>query len=99
MDSAAVKDSLIDILKEVQATSGLECPILTGALRPAESLPEFNSKVWAVATSLIADKIGAAIPNDANIFFDKVTKKALSIDETAQLVCELVDTQHAVVAA
>jgi hypothetical protein len=99
MDSATVKAGLIDVLKEVQDTSGIECPPLTGALRPVESLPKFNSKVWAVATSLLADKIGAAIPNDANIFFNKVTKKALSIDETAQLVCELLDAQHAVVAA
>jgi hypothetical protein len=68
-------------------------------VRPAESLPEFNSKVWAVATSLLADKIGAAIPNDANIFFDKYTNKALSIDEAAQLVCELLDARHVVVAA
>lgn len=99
MDSATVKASLINVLKEVQDTSGLKCPTLTGSLRPVESLSEFNSKVWAVATSLLADTIGAAIPNDANIFFNKVTKKALSIDETTQLVCELLDAQHVVVAA
>jgi hypothetical protein len=96
IDSAKVKASLID---EIQDTSGLECPTLTGAIRPAESLPKFNSKVWAVATSLLADKISAAIPNDANIFFDKAAKKALSIDETVQLVCELLNVQHAEVAA
>jgi hypothetical protein len=99
MDSATVKAKLIAVLKEVQDTSGLECPTLTGALRPVESLPKFNSKVWAIATSLLADQIGATIPNEANIFISKLTKKPLSIDETAQLVCALVDAQHAVVAA
>jgi hypothetical protein len=99
MDSVTVKAKLIAVLKEIQEASGLECPTLTGAVRPAENLAKFNSKVWAVATSLLADQIGAAIPNDANIFINKLTKKPLSIDETAELVCQLVDAQHAVVAA
>jgi hypothetical protein len=99
MDRATVKAQLIAVLTEVQETSGFECPTLIGALRPIESLPKFNSKVWAVATSLLADRIDAMIPNDANIFINKLTKKPLSIDETAELVCQLVDAQHAVAAA
>ena len=99
MDSATVKTKLIAVLREVQELSGLECPTLTGTVRPVDSLSKFNSKVWAVATSLLADQIDIAIPNDANIFIDKLTKKPLSIDEAAELVCELIDREHAVVAA
>jgi hypothetical protein len=97
--SDAVKACLINVLKEVQETSGLECPDLAGDTRPVESLPKFNSKVWAVATSLLADQIGAVIPNDANIFFNKTTKKALSIDETVELVCQLLNAQQAAAVA
>lgn len=94
MDVAFVKENLIAVLADIQAQSGLECPPLSGSIRPVESLPKFNSKIWAVATSLLADKIGAAIPNDANIFVNKNTKQFLTIDEASELVCHLVSKQE-----
>jgi len=94
MDAVVVKEKLIAVLVEIQAQSGLQCPPLSGSVRPVESLPQFNSKIWAVATSLLADQIGAAIPNDANIFVNKNTKQLLTIDEAAELVCQLVSKQE-----
>jgi hypothetical protein len=93
MEVAAVKQSLMAVLAEIQEQSGLACPPLTGTFRPVESLPEFSSKMWAVATSLLADKIGASIPNDANIFMNKNTKQVFTIDEAAELVCQLLAKQ------
>ena len=93
MDSAALKEKLIAVLSQIQADSGLECPALVGSTKPVENLPNFDSKVWPVATTILATEIGASIPNDVNIFIDETTKLPLSIDETAAFVCELLKKQ------
>ena len=93
MDPAALKDKLIAVLGQIQADSGLECPPLTGATKPVENLPKFDSKVWPVATTILATEIGATIPNDVNIFVDETTKLPRSIDEMAAFVCDLLNKQ------
>ena len=93
MDPTALKGELIAVLSQIQTDSDLECPPLTGATKPAENLPEFDSKVWSVATTILATEIGATIPNDVNIFVDEKTKLPRSIDETAVFVCDLVEKQ------
>lgn len=93
MDPAALKDKLIAVLGQIQADSDLECPPLTGTTKPIESLPKFDSKVWPVATTILATEIGATIPNDVNIFVDETTKLPRSIDEMATFVCDLLKKQ------
>jgi hypothetical protein len=93
MDPAALKEKLIAILGQIQADSGLECPPITGATKPVENLPKFDSKVWPVATTTPATEIGATIPNDVNIFVDETTKLPRSIEETAAFVCDLIKKQ------
>ncbi len=91
MDPLALKEKLIAILNQIQVDSGLECPPLTGATKPIEALPKFDSKVWPVATTILATEIDADIPNDVNIFVEDKTKLPRSIDETAAFVCELLN--------
>ena len=62
MDLIMLKEKLIAVLGQIQADSALECPPLTGATKPIESLPKFDSKVWPVATTILAIEIGATIP-------------------------------------
>ena len=93
MDPTALKDALIAVLGQVQADSGLECPPLTGATKPLEDLPKFDSKVWPIATTILATEIRATIPDDVNIFVDDATKLPRSIDETAVFVCDLLEKQ------
>ena len=93
MDPTALKGKLIAVLGQIQAESGLECPRLTGNTKPVENLPEFDSKVWPVATTILAIEVGMTIPNDVNIFVDETTKLARSIDETADFVCDLLKKQ------
>ncbi|KIZ44516.1 MULTISPECIES: hypothetical protein [Rhodopseudomonas] len=94
MDPAVLKEKLITVLGQIQADSGLECPSLTGATKPVENLPKFDSKVWPVATTILATEIGETIPNDVNIFVDETTKLPRSIDETAVFVCEMLKKQN-----
>jgi hypothetical protein len=93
MDPATLKEKLIAVLGQIQADSGLECPSLTGATKPVEKLPKFDSKVWPVATTILATEIGATIPNDVNIFVDEATKLPRSIDEIAAFICDLLKKQ------
>ena len=93
MDPATLKQKLIAVLGQIQADSGLECPPLTGATKPADNIPKFDSKVWPVATTILSTEIGAPIPNDVNIFIDDKTKLPHSIDEAAAFVCELLKKQ------
>jgi hypothetical protein len=95
MDPAMLKQKLIAVLGQIQADSGLECPSLTGAIKPVESLPGFDSKVWPVATTILATEIGATIPNDVNIFVDEASKLPRTIDEASVFVCELLKKQSA----
>jgi hypothetical protein len=95
MDPTTLKDKLIAVLTQIQVDSGLECPVLSGATKPVGTLPEFNSKVWPVATTILATEIGATIPNDVNIFVDETTKLPRSIDEISLFVCNLVKKQAA----
>ena len=91
MDTATLKEKLIAVLGQIQVDSGLECPPLTGATNPVENIPKFDSKVWAVATTILATEIGKPI---LNIFVDETTKLPRSIDETATFVCELLKKQQ-----
>ena len=93
MDPATVKEKLIAVLRQIQADSGLDCPPLTGDTKPVEDLPGFDSKVWPVATTMLATEIGATIPNDVNIFVEETTKLPRSIDEIAVFVCDLLNKQ------
>ena len=83
----------IAVLGQIQADSNLECPPLTGATKPVEDLPKFDSIVWPIATTILATEIGETIPNDVNIFVDETTKLPRSIDETAVFVCDLLKKQ------
>jgi len=93
MDPTALPEKLIAVLTQIQADSGLGCPALSGAIKPVETLPKFDSKVWPVATTILATEIGATIPNDVNIFVDETTKLPRSIDHTAAFVCDLLKKQ------
>ena len=93
MNPTALKGKLIGVLGQILADSGLECPPLTGATKPIENLPMFDSQVWPIATTILATEIGATIPNDVNIFVDETTKLPRCIDETAVFVCDLLEKQ------
>ncbi len=98
MDASAVKQKLIEVLNQIQTDSELPCPDLNGRTRPIESIPRFDSKVWPVATTILATEIEISIPNDVNIFVDEVTKQPRSIDEIAKVICKLAEKNEAAAA-
>ena len=94
MNTTTLKEKLIKVLGDIQVNSGLERPLLTGATKPISAIPNFDSMIWPVATTILAIETGATIPNNVNIFFDETTKCPRSIDETATFVSELAKMQN-----
>lgn len=93
MDGIKIKERLVAVLKQIQTDSGLECPVLNGKTKPVGDIPRFDSKVWPVATTILAAEIGAIIANDVNIFVHDTSKIPRSIDEIAAFVCDLLNKQ------
>ena len=80
------KNALIEVLKEIQARSGLSCPGLSGNDVPPKVLEKFDSTVWPAATTLVARKLGVTIPNDVHIFGGEKGTPLLNIDQASQLI-------------
>lgn len=90
MDVDHVRKELITILGQIQAMSGLVCPVLTGATIPITDLDKFNSKIWPVATGMLAATLGMEIPNNVNIFSTRgACRTPFSIDQTVAEVCRI----------
>ncbi|NKC11836.1 MAG: hypothetical protein GKR94_06430 [Gammaproteobacteria bacterium] len=98
MYPATLKKKLIAVLEQIQIDSGLECSRLDGAVKPVEGIPQFDSKVWPVATTILAVEVGVAIPNNMNIFVDEVTKLPRSIDEIVVAISSLMQNTEKEVA-
>lgn len=96
MNAALVQSKLVEVLQNIQAASGLECPKITGSTKPLEALPRFDSKIWPVAIGMLAAELGIVIADNVNIFSREKSCSALTIDETVAMV---VDIASALVAA
>lgn len=101
MNIKEITTQIVNVLEEIQMISGLECPKLTNKTIPVEELPEFDSKIWPVATCIIANKLNISIPYDVNIFCDeknqticvqKIAEKILYLYEAEQIT-HLTDKQ------
>lgn len=95
MDATMQTEKLIAVLGRIQADSGLPCPPLTASTKPVDDIPQFDSKVWPVATSLLSTEIGCPIPNHVNVFVDDKTKCPRSISQIADFLCTLLNQQSA----
>ena len=93
MNAALVQTKLVEVLQNIQAASGLDCPPITGTTKPLEELPDFDSKIWPVATGMLAKLLGINIADDVNIFSREKSCIALTIDEAVAVVVALANEQ------
>lgn len=87
-DLERVRCALIAVIEEIQSDIDLECPQLEGGTVPLDEVPDFDSIVVPVVTSLLAERTGIEIPDDMNIFVDQ-DGTVRSIDEVARTVFDL----------
>lgn len=78
-----IKNRLAAVLEQIQAASSLPCPPISGTLKPATELQDFDSTVWPYAIGTLAADLGITIPDDANIFVADDGETALTIDQIA----------------
>jgi len=93
MDAAAVKNSLCEVITDIQTLSGLECPPLNGGTRPARDVKDFSSEIWPIAIAMLEEKTGVAVPEDDNLFYDPKLKAVLTIDQCVERVLLLAEKQ------
>lgn len=93
MNQQHVETALIGVIQDIQAASGLECPPLDGTIVPTKQVPEFDSKVWVAATTMLATKLEVTIPDDQNIFVDDDSKSQLDLSAIAAKVCKVALTE------
>ena len=89
MQATQVESAIRKVIGQIQVNSGLDCPELKGSTVPAVDVPDFDSKVWIAATTLLTAETGIEIPSSENIFVDKDTKAELNISQIASLVCKI----------
>jgi len=93
MNAEVAQAALVEVLQLIQAASGEDCPPITGATKPLEELPKFDSKIWPVAVGILSNKLGIVVANDVNIFCRENSCDPLTIDETVAVVVKLADKQ------
>ncbi len=94
MEAKTVEKALVNVIKDIQSNSGLDCPELGATTRPAEQVPKFDSKIWIAATTMLSGALGVIIPDETNIFFDKKSKAAMSIEQIVHIVCSVSTTTN-----
>jgi len=91
MNNVSIRESLDEVISEIQEGSSLECPQLTETLVPATEVPSFDSKVWLIATTMLSAKIEFQIPDAENIFVCKDTNQPCSVSEICKRVSEIIE--------
>ena len=86
-----VKPTLIQVIQNIQHDSGYGGVPINGSTCPPNDLEGFDSKIWPVATGILATELGVDIPVDKNIFIARDGKRRLTVDEVVAVVCEIIN--------
>jgi len=90
MSPEDVKVELIAVIQEIQRDSGFpERPIM-GTTCPVTDVEGFESPLWLDAIGMLANRLGVKIPDGNNIFLSEDGMQRRTIDEAANVVCEIV---------
>ena len=88
MNSDDVRDHLIAVLNQAQATvEGTPVPI-TGATCPLTDVPALDTKTLPAVTTMLAEATGLTIPNNKNIFASP-SGQPLTVDQIVAKVCSI----------
>jgi hypothetical protein len=89
-----VKVKLIEVFKEIQSDSGYEGQPITETTCPINDLAWLDSYLCPVAITMLATELNVNIPNDKNIFLSEDCTRRLTINESADVVCEIVSKEE-----
>jgi len=85
-----VKVKLIEVFQEMQTDCGYQDQPITGTTRPFNDLGWFDSYLSLAAMAMLSTELNVDIPNDINIFLSEDGTRRLTINESVDVVCEIV---------
>lgn len=92
MDLETVTSKVIEVIKSIGRDSGCEEAPVDETTRPINDLSWFDSLMWPVSMSLLADELGMEIPDDVNIYKSE-KGDPLSTREAAARLIEILHTK------
>ena len=96
MDKAAVTQQVIQAVAQVQEASGRSAEGIGASTKPIGGASGFDSLNGIEVTVALSQSLGNELPND-NLFVSEDGKRALSISEIADNLCETlgIETEEA----
>jgi hypothetical protein len=85
-----VKVKLIEVFQEMQTDCGYQDQLITGTTCPLDDLGWFDSYLSLTAMAMLSTELNVDIPNDINIFLSEDGTQRLTINESVDVVCEIV---------
>ncbi|WP_262695981.1 hypothetical protein [Kordiimonas aquimaris] len=90
MKPQALSVAVKNVIAEIQAISGYDCPEIKGDTKPGKDIQNFTSEIWPTASAMISAYIGKQIPAEENIFYNEKTHEELTLDECVQRIMAVV---------
>jgi hypothetical protein len=94
LTDAQLRAAIEKVLRDVQATSGRECPRLADASKPIGDLDAFDSLTAVEATVLLELELNWKIARGTP-FISESGKRALTISEAAKRLAKLIASERA----
>jgi len=88
MTKEEIINKIIEVLYEIQETSGEDRVEINEATIPIGNLSGFDSLRGVEALVTIAEKLNIEIKGEANLFISKDERKAISINNIADRILE-----------
>jgi hypothetical protein len=86
-----VKVKLIEVFQEMQTDCGYQGQPSIGTTCPLNDLGWLDSLLWPVAITMLSTELNVDIPNDINIFLSEDGTQRLTINESVDVVCKIVN--------
>lgn len=88
MNSATVKSVLVEVIKDIQLSSGYDDSSVSGDTCPLKDLAGFDSMICIEAMSMLSSALNIEIADDINIFVADDGQTLLTINQSADVVFE-----------
>jgi len=87
-DKKLIIEKIIQVLKKIQEEGGFEQIEINLETNPVKDMPEFDSQLWIVAITILAEELQIVIPNNLNIFISENGEESPNIEEIAQRILD-----------
>lgn len=83
-DLNTIRDTLLEVLTEIQNLGGNELPEFTDDLRPLEEIVQFDSLVALDAVLMLSERFETELPDD--LFYDPTTHRPSTLGQIIERI-------------